>query len=135
MVYTGDAQSLGQLVAAASRDVSALVRSEIELAKAEMRQDARYATRGGALFGGAALLALLALGLLSVAAVHGIEALGLGLGWSYLIVGVVYLVVAAVLALVAKRAMKRIRPPERTIRTAKDNVAMLRNHKRSSVQE
>ncbi len=135
MVYTGDAQSLGQLVAAASRDVSALVRSEIELAKAEMRQDARYATRGGALFGGAALLALLALGLLSVAAVHGIEALGLGLGLSYLIVGVVYLVVAAVLALVAKRAMKRIRPPERTIRTAKDNVAMLRNHKRSSVQE
>ncbi len=130
MAYTADTQSLGQLVAAASRDLSALIRSEIELAKAEMRQDVRYAARGGVLLGVAALVALLALVLLSVAAVHGISALGLGLGWSYLILGGGYVVVAAVLALVGARAVKRVRPPERTIRTAKDNFAMLRNHRR-----
>jgi hypothetical protein len=45
-----DEQSLGQLFASASHDLSALVRSEVELAKAEIRKDVTRAATGGAMF-------------------------------------------------------------------------------------
>ena len=53
-------RTLGQLVADASHDVSDLVRHEIALAKAEIREDAKNAALGGAMFGAAGYLGLLA---------------------------------------------------------------------------
>src|SRR5215207_2319834 len=52
--------SIGQLVAGIQRDLSTLVRGEIELAKAELRESAEQAGVGGALFAAAAFLAVLA---------------------------------------------------------------------------
>jgi protein-S-isoprenylcysteine O-methyltransferase Ste14 len=124
---TRDEASLGQLFAAASQDFSALIRAEVELARAEIKQDVRRAATGGGMFGAAGVFAAVAVILGSVAAVYGVHALGLTLGWSYLVVTGVYLLVAMVLALIGVRSMKKIRPPERTIRTTKENVAMLRN--------
>lgn len=122
-----DEPSLGQLFASASHDLSALIRSEVELAKAEVRQDVRSATAGAGMFGAAALLGVLAVVLGSIAAVYGIHALGITLGWSFLIVTGGYLLLALVLALVGARMVKRVRPPERTIRTTKGNVALLKS--------
>ena len=56
-------RTLGQLVASATQDISALVRSEIALAKAEIAVQAKKAGVGGGLLAGAAVVALL-LGLL-----------------------------------------------------------------------
>jgi VIT1/CCC1 family predicted Fe2+/Mn2+ transporter len=123
----GDEQTLGHLVSAATRDLSSLVRSEIELAKLEVRADAKKAAKGGAMFGAAAFCGVLAIILLSIALAYGISALGIPLGWSFFIVAVLYLIVAAVLALIGKKAVSQVKPPERTIRTVKESVATLKN--------
>lgn len=120
-------ETLGALFVAASRDLSTLVRSEIELAKAEIRADVKHGATGGAMFGAAAFLGVLAVILLSIAAAYGLVALGLHPGWAFLIVAGAYLLVAAVLGLVGKRAVGKVGAPERTIRTSKDTAAFLKS--------
>lgn len=118
--------SLGDLVASASKDLSTLVRSEIQLAKLEMKKEAIKAATGGGMLGAAAFLGLFALMMLSFAAAYGLEALGLATGWSFLIVAGAYLLLAGGLTFGGVAAMKRIGAPERTIRTTKDTVAVLK---------
>lgn len=115
-------QSLGQLVAGASKELSNLVRSEIELAKLEMTAQAKRAGIGAGLLGGAGFLALLGLVFLSFALVYGLHGLGLPLGVAFLVVGLLYLFGAGLFALLARGQLKRLRPPERTIRTVRDDV-------------
>ena len=124
-------ETLGQLIAAASRDLSTLVRSEIELAKAEIKVDVKNGAIAGAMFAVAGFLGLLALILLLIAAAEGLVALGLPRSLSYLIVAVVLLVLAGVLAFVGKRAVSKVGPPKRTIRTSKDTAAFLKKPRRS----
>jgi hypothetical protein len=120
-------ETLGALFANASRDLSALVRSEIELAKAEIRVDVENGAKGGAMFGAAGFLSVLAVILLSIAAAYGLVAAGLHPGWAFLIVAAVYLLVAALLAFIAKKTVSKVGPPERTIRTSKETAAFLKN--------
>jgi hypothetical protein len=120
-------ESLGALIATASRDLSALVRGEIELAKTEVRQEVMTGVKGGAMFGAAAFLSLLAVVLLSIAFAQGLIELGVVPWLAYLIVTIVYLLVAGVLVLVGKRAVSRVGPPERTIRTSKETAAFLKS--------
>jgi hypothetical protein len=120
-------ETLGALFANASRDLSALVRSEIELAKAEIRVDVENGVKGGAMFGAAGFLSVLAVILLSIAAAYGLVAAGLHPGWAFLIVAGAYLLLAAALALVGKRTVSKVGPPERTIRTSKETAAFLKN--------
>ena len=120
-------ETLGMLFANASRDLSTLVHSEIELAKAEIRLDVRNAAKGGAMFGAAGFLGLLSLVLLSITIALFISWLGLDAWLAFLIVTVFYLLVAGVLALVGKKAVSKVGPPERTMRTSKDTVAFLKS--------
>jgi hypothetical protein len=120
-----DAATLGQLFASASRDFSTLIRGEIQLAKAEVKVDVVNAAKGGGMFGAAGFLVLLAVILLSIAAAYGLTALGLHPGLAFLAVALFYLLVAGLLAFVGLRAVKRVGPPARTIRTAKDSVAVI----------
>jgi cellobiose-specific phosphotransferase system component IIC len=122
---TGD-QTLGGLVATAFMDVSTLVRGTIELAKSELRADARRAVVGGALLGAVAFLGIFVVIMLSIAAAYGLVALGLAPGWAFLIIAGAYLLVALILALVGTAMLRRIRPPERTIRMAKEIPQALR---------
>ena len=124
---TTEEPTVGQLFAAVSRDLSSLVRNEIELAKAELKDDARSAGKGGGMLGGAGFLALLAVVLLSIAAAYGLTALGLHPGWAFLIVAGFYLLVGAVLAQLGVRSLKQIKPPERAIQTTKDTAALLKS--------
>ena len=119
-------RTLGQLVSDASRDLSAIVRSEVALAKAEVKAEIKTAGLGAAMFAGAAIFALLALVMLLVAAAFGLVAVGLS-GWAaFLVVAVVLLVLAAVLALVGKSRITRVGGPERTVRTTKETIATLK---------
>ncbi|ANZ17209.1 phage holin family protein [Streptomyces noursei] len=131
----GADRSLGQLVATATAEMSALVHDEIALAKAELREDAKRAGIGGAAFIVAGVLALFALPVLSFAAAYGIHNLGLGLAWSFLIVGGAFLVIAALLILIAMAKIKKISKPEKSIASAKETAAVLqkaRPHPRAS---
>lgn len=127
-------QSLGALFANASRDLSNLVHSEIELAKAEIRRDVKNGAAGGAMFGAAGFLAVLAVVLLSIAAAYGLVAAGLHPGWAFLIVAAVYLIVAVLLALVGKGKVSKVGPPERTIRTSKETAAFLKHPRSANVE-
>jgi hypothetical protein len=127
-------QSLGALFADASRDLSKLVHDEIELAKAEIRRDVKNGATGGAMFGAAGFVAVLAVILLSIAGAYGLVALGLHPGWAFLIVAGVYLLAAVVLVLAGKKAVSKVGPPERTIRTSKETAAFLK-HPRSANAE
>ncbi|MFG2195806.1 phage holin family protein [Streptomyces sp. NPDC048639] len=120
-------RSLGRLVAAATADLSALVHDEIALAKAEIRQDVKRAGIGGGAITAAGTLALFALPVLSFAAAYGIHNLGLGLAWSFLIVGAAYLLVAAVLGLFAVAKFKKVKKPEKSIASAKETAAVLQH--------
>jgi len=125
--------TVGQLVASVTRDMSSLVRSEIELAKAELRDEAKSAARGGAMLGVAGFLAVLATLLLSFAAVYALTALDLSTWIAFLIVGVVYLIVAGLIAFVGIKALKSIKPPERSIRAAKETAALVKSEGRAEV--
>ncbi len=120
-------RSLGALFSDATRDISTLVRNEIELAKSELKINAVHAVKGSGAFIVAGALAFFAFPFLSVAIAYGIHALGLGLGWSFLIVGGAYLLLAVVLALLGVVFFKKVRPPQRTIRTTQETVATLKS--------
>lgn len=124
--------SLGELVASASKDLSTLVRSEIELAKLELTAEAKKAAIGGAMFGVAGVLALFALIMASFAAAFGVASLGLAYGWSFLIVAGVYLLIAGIAVVVGTGSVKKVGPPKRTIKTTKDTVAVLKKAGRSA---
>jgi hypothetical protein len=129
MSTAADDRSLGQLVASATTELSALVHDEIALAKAEIRQDVKRGAIGGGAGIVAGALVLFSLPVLSFAAAYGIHNLGLGLALSFLIVGVAFILLAGLLGLVAKAALKRIEPPKRTIASAKESAAVLQNVK------
>lgn len=117
-----DERSLGDLVADATEQLQTLVKTEIALAKAEIKHDAKQAGIGAGLLGGAGFFAYVALLFLSVAAGFGIHKLGLGLGWSFLIVGGAYLLLAVLLAVVGKAQFDKMTKAERTKRTIQDDV-------------
>lgn len=130
-VGTDEAQpSLGELVATASKAASELFRAEIELAKTELKQEARKAAIGGGAFGGAGFLGIFALLLLSFAAAYGVaESPWFDVWAGFAIIGGAYLLLAAVLGLVGLKSVKRIGPPEATVRTTKETVERFKSIK------
>ena len=122
----GTDHKLTALVTSATKDLSALVRDEIALAKAELRRDMKQAAAGGGLFAVAGVLAVFALIVLSFAAAYGIHAAGLGLAWAWLIVGGAYLLLGAVCAGLGMLWLKRIRGVDATKRSANESIAVLK---------
>ena len=119
-------RTLGQLVAEASEDLSELVRYEVALAKAEIMDDVKRGAAAGGLFGAAGYLAVLASITLVIAAGYGLVKAGLAAWLAFLIVSVALLLLAALLVLVAVILIKRIKPPERAIRSTKLTLAAVR---------
>lgn len=119
--------SLGELVATATRDLSALMRQEVALAKAEIRRDVVAAGKGAGMFGGAGVAGLFGLLFLSIAAAYGIAYVGMPLGWAFFAVGALYLLAAGALAVSGKKNLSRLGPPEKTIETLKDDAAWARH--------
>lgn len=128
-VADGQERTIGQLVSDASRDLSDIVRSEIALAKAELRDDVKAGAVGAGMFVAAGVLAFLAVILLLIAAAYGLVAAGLSPWLAFLLVAVALLVIGGVAGLVGVRQVKRIGPPERAIRTSKQTVEVLKNAK------
>ena len=123
-------RTLGQLVADATQDVSTIVRSEIDLAKAEITADAKQAGKGAGMFAGAGVMGFLGVVLILFAVVYGLVAAGLPVWLSFLIVAILLFVVAGILALVGKKAVSKVKgKPERTIVTTQETIAAIKpNH-------
>lgn len=118
--------TIGQLVAAIKDDITGLVRGEVDLAKAELRDQAKAAGAATGMIVAAIVLAVFGLVMLSMALAYGIHALGLGLGWSFLIVAGLYLVIAATLVLIAKGGFSKMEGPKRTQRTTRQVTTALK---------
>lgn len=117
---TEEEPTIGKLVVDASRDVSALIQSEIALAKSELRVSVKAGGMSIAMFAAAAFLALLAIIMLSVAIAYFINFTGLDLAWCFLIVFAAYVLVAAVLGFIGYRKIQQVKPPERAIEQARE---------------
>lgn len=121
-----DDPTIGKLVGDVSNDVSSLIRSEIALAKTELKFSAKAGGVGIGLFAAAAFLLVLAVIMLSVAIAYFINFTGLDLAWCFLIVFGFYALVAAVLGLFGYRSVRKVRGPEASIEQLKETKAVLK---------
>jgi hypothetical protein len=110
--------SLGDLLGEVSRDISTLMRQEVELAKAELTQSATRAGKGAGLLGGAGYAGSMVILFLSIAAWWGLGHL-IDNGWSALVVAVVWAVVAAVLYVVGRKKLKEVQGIPQTVDSLK----------------
>jgi putative superfamily III holin-X len=111
--------SLGELVGDVTRDLSTLMRQELALARAELKQEASKSAKGAGAFGGAGFAGYMAVLFLSIALWWALSHV-VGHSWSALIVAVIWGIVAAVLAAVGRRKFREVNPtPERTVDTLK----------------
>ena len=123
----GADQSLGELVALAAKDVSQLIRYEIELAKTELRDDAK---RFGIAVAGVALAAFggcLVLVMLCFALAGGLIALGIWPWAAFLIVAGTLVLMAAAAVGIAVLVMRRVSGLSQTRKTVAEGIDLLRN--------
>lgn len=111
-------ESLGDLLSDVTRNLSQLLRQELELAKAELRESATKAGKGAGMLGGAGVAGHFALLFLSIAIWWGLGEL-IGRGWSAVIVALVYAIVAAVLAVTGRNKLREVRGMPSTVDSAK----------------
>lgn len=117
---------IGALFGELGTEARVLVRQEVELAKAEIRESSQHATGVGAGFGAAALVGYLALAILAVAAALGLAEL-MPAGLAFLIVGLVLALGAGIAFMVGKKNLKALNPvPHKTIQTLKEDFSWLR---------
>jgi uncharacterized membrane protein YqjE len=125
--------STGDLVKQLSEQTSMLVRKEIELAKAELTEKGKVAGQGAGMFGGAAVVGLLALGALTTVLIALLDK-AMDLWVAALVVTVIYGAIAAVLAISGRERVKQGMPPapEQTVETVKEDVQWAKNRARSA---
>jgi uncharacterized membrane protein YqjE len=111
-----------QLVSDMSEQTSRLVRDEIRLAVAELREKPKYAGLGLGLFGSAGLFAFFGTAVLIAAAVLALD-VAMPAWAAALIVAAALFVLAAIAALVGKREVQRAKPvPERAAENVRRDV-------------
>ena len=122
----GGDQSLGDLVALAAKDVSQLIRYEIDLAKTELRGDAQRVGMAVAAIGLAAFVACLVLVLLSFAFAYGLIARGIWAWAAFLIVSGLYILLAGVALGIALVRVRRLSGLSKTRKTVTEGLGLLR---------
>ena len=123
---SGADQSIGDLVALAAKDVSQLLRYEIDLAKVELRGDLRRVGLAGALGGIAAFVGCLILVLLCIAFAEGLVALGIWRWAAYLIVAGTCVLLAGGAVAIAALKLRHLSGLRRTRKSVTEGIGMLR---------
>jgi len=123
---SGTDQSLGDLVALAAKDVSQLLRYEIDLAKVELRGDLRRVGLAGALGGVAAFVGCLILVLLCFAFAYGLVALGISTWAAFLIVAGACVLLVGLAAGIVLLNLRHLSGLRRTRKSVTEGIGMLR---------
>jgi len=124
-----DQRSLGEIVSDVAQDLSTLMKQELELAKTEMKEEAKTAGKGAGLLGGAGVAGHIFLIFLSLTAAFALD-LALPLWAAALIVTVVWAIIAAVLAASGRSALKKAHPElPKTQQTLKEDAEWARAQK------
>jgi uncharacterized membrane protein YqjE len=122
----GADQSLGDLVALAAKDVSQLIRYEIDLAKSELRGDLSRVGLAAALVAVAAFVGCLVLVLLSIAYAFGLVALGIWPWAAFLIAAGTFVLLAVAAVGIAFLRVRRLSGLSRTRKSVSEGLGMLR---------
>ena len=107
-----------------------IVRSEIQLAKIETKDELRKASSAGTLIGAAAVFALFGFGFCLLCAVYALS-LVMPEWAAALIMGAALLIIGGVLLSLGRERWKRVKMPEKTMFTVKEDLAWMRNQSRS----
>lgn len=119
--------SLGDLLGEVTRDISTLMRQEVTLAKAELKDSAAKSAKGAGLMGAAGYGALMAVFFLSVALWWALGTL-IGGGWSGVVVAVVWAIIAAILFVVGRGQFSQVEGAPQTVDTLKEIPETLRRN-------
>ena len=111
-------RSWGELLSEVTGELSTLMRQEVELAKAELQQSASRAGKGAGMLGGAAVAGYFVLLFASIALWWAVGA-ATGLGWSAVIVAVLWAVIGGVLAAAGRASLRSVRGLPRTADSVK----------------
>lgn len=111
-------RSIGELLSDVSQDVTTLLRQEVALAKAEVRQSVASAGKGVGMFAGAGVSGHFVLLFLSIAAWWGLGD-GIGRAWAALVVALVWAIIAAVLGVMGRKELKSVGGVPQTTDTLK----------------
>jgi hypothetical protein len=115
--YTSNAASVGDLLGNVTRDLSTLMRQELALAQAELKQEATKTGKAAGAFGGAGFAAWFLVLFLSLALWAGLSNL-MHPAWAALIVAAIWAVIAAILYTTGRAKFREVHPkPERTVDT------------------
>jgi hypothetical protein len=112
-------RSFGDLVGDITTDLSTLLRQELELAKAEVREEAAKAGRAGGMFGGAGVAAHMVLVFVSLAIWWGLSR-AMDAGWAAVIVAAIWAVVSGALYAGGRNQLGKLRGLPRTVETVKE---------------
>jgi len=117
-----DERALGDLMSDLTRSMQTLVKKEVELAKVEIKEQASRAGKGGAMMAAAGVAGFVALLLVSWAAAWGL-AEGIPTWLAFLAIGLLYGVIAGLLALTGKKTLQSVNPvPRQAVQTLKEDV-------------
>ena len=116
-------RSIGELFGKLSNETSTLIRQEMALARAELTEKGKEAGKGAGLFGGAGAVGLLGAGALTAGIILLLD-LAIAAWLAAIIVGLIYVAVAAVLGLKGRDRIQAATPPvpEQTVDTVKEDV-------------
>lgn len=114
-----ETSSLGDLLGDVTRDMSTLIRQEVDLAKAELRQSATRAGKGSGLLAGAGVAGHFVLLFLSLALWWGLGTL-MGFGWSGVVVAVLWGIIGAVLAAMGRKELRAVKGMPQTAETLQE---------------
>ncbi|MEV6490557.1 phage holin family protein [Actinoplanes sp. NPDC051633] len=119
--------SVGELIGNISNDISQLFRQEVELAKAEVKQEASKAGKAAGMLSGAGFAGYLVVMLLTFALVAALSNV-IDASWAALIVAVIWAVIGGVLYSIGRKRLKTVDPvPHRTVETIKEDAQWLKN--------
>lgn len=120
-----ESTSLGDLLGDVTRDMSTLMRQEVELAKVELKQSATRAGKGSGLLAGAGVAGHFVLLFLSLALWW---ALGdvMGLGWAGVVVAIIWAIIAAVLASKGRKELNAVKGMPQTAQTLQEIPSTLK---------
>jgi hypothetical protein len=111
--------SLGDLLSEVTRDISTLMRQEVALARAELKQTVSKTAKGAGTLGGAAYAAMMAIFFLSVALWWALST-QIGGGWAGVIVAIIWAIIGGILYAVGRAELKKAEGVPQTVETLKE---------------
>ena len=124
----GDASepSVGELVAQAIKDVTQLIKCEIDLAKLELKADARRIGTASAMAGVVAFAGLFILVMLSFAYAYGLIAAGVWPWLAFIYVALTWLLLAAIASSIIYVKARGVTGLQRTRASVQEDLAILK---------